>query len=102
MNNVKLCALPAIVLFVLTLTPFSTAQAQVAVTSADPSSAPQGTLSLDVTVNCSGFDSSAKASALMRAQLELRSDEKYSHPYFWPPFILVARSTSATGAEKAT
>jgi hypothetical protein len=42
-----------------------TAQAQVQVTSADPPSAPQGTLSLDVTVSGSGFDSSAQVEFLV-------------------------------------
>jgi hypothetical protein len=40
-------------------------QAQVAVTSADPPSAPQGTISLDVTVAGSGFDSSAQVDFLV-------------------------------------
>ena len=39
--------------------------AQVAVTSADPPSAPQGTVSLDVTVSGSGFDSSAQVEFLL-------------------------------------
>jgi hypothetical protein len=47
------------------LMPLGAAQAQVAVTSADPPSAPQGTISLDVTINGSGFDSSAAVSFLV-------------------------------------
>ncbi|WP_317986615.1 CHAT domain-containing protein [Nostoc sp. MS1] len=30
-----------------------------------------------------------KAEALRQAQLSLKSNPKYSHPYFWSPFILV-------------
>ena len=41
------------------------AQAQVTVTSADPSSAVQGTVSLDVTVNGNGFDSTAQVKFLV-------------------------------------
>jgi hypothetical protein len=41
------------------------AHSQVTVTSADPPSAPQGTLSLDVTVSGSGFDSSAQVEFLL-------------------------------------
>jgi len=44
---------------------FSSAQAQVLVNSADPPSAPQGTLSLDVTVSGNGFDSSAQVDFLV-------------------------------------
>jgi CHAT domain-containing protein len=31
----------------------------------------------------------SRASALQRAQLTLISDKKYSHPFYWAPFILV-------------
>jgi CHAT domain-containing protein len=31
----------------------------------------------------------SKAEALRQAQLSLKSNPKYSHPYFWAPFILV-------------
>jgi CHAT domain-containing protein len=31
----------------------------------------------------------SKAEALQKAQIELMRDEKYSHPYFWAPFILI-------------
>ena len=41
------------------------AHSQVAVTAADPTSAPQGTISLDVTVSGSGFDSSAQVEFLV-------------------------------------
>ena len=41
------------------------AQAQVTVTSADPSSAVQGTISLDVTVTGNGFDSTAQVKFLV-------------------------------------
>jgi hypothetical protein len=41
------------------------AHSQVAVTSANPPTAPQGTLSLDVTVSGSGFDSSAQVEFLL-------------------------------------
>jgi len=41
------------------------AHAQVQVTSANPPSAPQGTLSLDVTISGSGFDSSAQVEFLV-------------------------------------
>src|SRR5512140_2367946 len=44
----------------LVLAPIGAALAQVKVTSATPASAYQGTLSLDVVVTGSGFDSSAK------------------------------------------
>ena len=45
--------------------PLGTAQAQVAVTSATPSSAPQGTVALDVEIAGSGFDSSAQVEFLV-------------------------------------
>jgi CHAT domain-containing protein len=31
----------------------------------------------------------SKADALRRAQLTLRSDPRYSHPFFWAPFVLI-------------
>ena len=52
-------ALLGILVFALMPMAFANAQ-QVSVTSADPSSTLQGTLSLDVTVNGNGFDSTAK------------------------------------------
>ncbi len=52
-------------LLFLSAVPFSTAQAQVEVTSADPASALQGTISLDVTVAGNGFDSTANVKFLV-------------------------------------
>ncbi len=52
-------------LLMLALSPFGLAHAQVQVTSADPSSTVQGTVSLDVTINGSGFDSSADVKFLV-------------------------------------
>jgi hypothetical protein len=49
----------------LALIPLGAAQAQVAVTSANPAEAPQGTISLDVTINGSGFDSTAQVTFLV-------------------------------------
>ena len=49
----------------LAAVPLGTAQAQVAVTSATPSSAPQGTVALDVEIAGSGFDSSAQVEFLV-------------------------------------
>lgn len=65
MNTQKSHYVPIAVLVLWALMPAVAAQAQVAVTSADPSSAPQGTISLDVTVNGNGFDSSAAVSFLV-------------------------------------
>ncbi len=33
--------------------------------------------------------SSTKAKALQQAQLELLSDPRYEHPFYWSPFILI-------------
>jgi hypothetical protein len=55
----KKLVIAMLTLVTLLLGPMGLAFAQVQVTSADPSSAAQGTLSLDVTVNGSGFDNSA-------------------------------------------
>ncbi|MDX1384057.1 MAG: CHAT domain-containing protein, partial [Thermoanaerobaculia bacterium] len=33
----------------------------------------------------------SKAEALRRARLELRSDPRYAHPYYWAPFVLLGR-----------
>ena len=33
-----------------------------------------------------------KAEALRQARLELRREPRYSHPYFWAPFVLVGRA----------
>jgi hypothetical protein len=65
MNACKLFVLPTVALSLLALMPLGAAQAQVAVTSADPASAPQGMISLDVTVNGNGFDSSAQVEFLV-------------------------------------
>jgi hypothetical protein len=61
MKTLKKLTLFLVALFALALGPIGLAHAQVKVTSADPASAIQGTVSLDVTVNGSGFDSTAKA-----------------------------------------
>jgi hypothetical protein len=55
----KKLVIAMLTLVTLLLGPMGLAFAQVQVTSADPSSAAQGTLSLDVTINGSGFDNSA-------------------------------------------
>lgn len=65
MNTQKFSYFPIAVLVLWALMPAVSAHAQVAVTSADPSSAPQGTISLDVTVVGNGFDSSAAVSFLI-------------------------------------
>jgi len=55
--------LPSVLALVaLALAPFGLAKAQVTVTAADPPAAPQGTVSLDVAVSGSGFDSTAAVS----------------------------------------
>jgi hypothetical protein len=56
---------PALIVSVLGVLQPAVSQAQVAVTSADPPSAPQGTLSLDVAVSGRGFDSSAQVDFLI-------------------------------------
>lgn len=65
MNACKSYTLPTFALMLLALMLPGAAQAQVAVTSADPASAPQGTISLDVTVNGNGFDSTASVQFLI-------------------------------------
>jgi CHAT domain-containing protein len=40
-----------------------------------------------------------KASALARAQRELRSTAELAHPYFWAPFMLVGRASRFAGDE---
>jgi hypothetical protein len=57
--------LAILALAVLALTPMGAAWAQVKVTAADPASTTQGTVSLDVTVSGSGFNSTAKARFLV-------------------------------------
>jgi hypothetical protein len=61
MNALKPFALSMLSLVVLALAPLGSAWAQVKVTAATPSSTYQGTVSLDVTVDGSGFDSTAQA-----------------------------------------
>ena len=65
MSAYKQLRLSALALILWALMPVSAAQAQVAVTSADPAAAPQGTISLDVTISGSGFDSSATVDFLV-------------------------------------
>jgi len=60
MNAWKQFTLACLSLLVLGLAPIGAALAQVKVTAATPSSAYQGTTSLDVVVSGSGFDNSAK------------------------------------------
>jgi hypothetical protein len=54
-----------VAVLLLALGPVGAAWAQVSVTAADPSSAPQGTVSLDVTISGNGFDSSAAVTFLV-------------------------------------
>jgi len=65
MNTLKKLALAILALIVLALGSTSIAQAQVKVTAADPASASQGTISLDVTISGSGFDNTAKVRFLV-------------------------------------
>lgn len=65
MNAITRFLVASVVLSSIACLSPSIAQAQVAVTSADPPSAPQGTLSLDVTVSGSGFDNSAQVDFLV-------------------------------------
>ena len=58
-------ALAAVAVVVLALAPIGVAWAQVKVTSADPASTTQGTVSLDVTINGSGFDNGSTARFLV-------------------------------------
>jgi hypothetical protein len=60
MNAWKRIPLTCLSLLVLGLAPIGAALAQVKVTGANPSSAYQGTISLDVTVTGSGFDKTAR------------------------------------------
>ena len=68
MNAVRTIAVST--LLMLALAPIGTAWAQVKVTSAEPASSVQGTVSLDVTVNGSGFDGTAKARFLVTGTSE--------------------------------
>ena len=65
MRALKQHAFWSFALIALAITPFALAHAQVTVTAADPATAPQGTVSLDVTVSGSGFDSSAAVAFLV-------------------------------------
>jgi len=65
MNLTRQIALSTLSLLMLALAPVGAAWAQVLVSSADPSSAAQGTVSLDVTINGSGFDNSAAVKFLV-------------------------------------
>lgn len=68
MNGVRRIAVSTLLL--LALGPIGTAWAQVKVTSAEPAASVQGTVSLDVTVNGSGFDSTANARFLVTGTSE--------------------------------
>lgn len=57
-------------LVILALGPIGSAWAQVKVISAEPAESTQGTVSLDVTINGSGFDSTAKAKFLVTGTSE--------------------------------
>ena len=65
MNLTRQIALSTLSLLMLALAPGGAAWAQVLVSSADPSSAAQGTVSLDVTINGSGFDNTAAVKFLV-------------------------------------
>ena len=65
MNILWKVASAVVALFVLALAPMGVAWAQVKVTSADPASTTQGTVSLDVTINGSGFDNGSTARFLV-------------------------------------
>jgi hypothetical protein len=65
MRSVKQHVLSGLALVALALVPFGLVNAQVTVTAADPPTAPQGTVSLDVAVTGNGFDSTAQVSFLV-------------------------------------
>jgi hypothetical protein len=65
MSNWKVSFYPALALAVAMFLPATVSAQEVQVTSANPPEAPQGTLSLDVTVAGSGFDSSAQVEFLV-------------------------------------
>jgi hypothetical protein len=65
MNTFKQHALTSLALLIMALSPVGATWAQqVTVTAADPASAVQGTLSLDVAISGSGFDSTAQVEFL--------------------------------------
>jgi hypothetical protein len=70
MSNWKVSFYPAFLLAVAIFLPAAASAQQVQVTSANPPEAPQGTLSLDVTVSGSGFDSSAQVDFLVSGTAE--------------------------------
>ena len=36
-----------------------------------------------------GDPSLSKAQALQHAQLKLQQDERFSHPFYWSPFLMI-------------
>ena len=76
MNIIRKSAIAILVLFTLVLVPAGFAFAQVQVTSADPASAVQGTISLDVTINGSGFDSTAAVKFLVTGTADAASPSR--------------------------
>jgi hypothetical protein len=69
-NAIQKIAIAALTIVSLLLGSARLATAQVQVTSADPASAVQGTTSLDVTINGSGFDSTAAVKFLVAGTAE--------------------------------
>jgi hypothetical protein len=65
MTTLSKLAVAAVALLILVLAPVGYAHAQVKVTSANPAETLQGTVSLDVTISGSGFDSPATARFLV-------------------------------------
>ena len=70
MSNIKKYRPTVVALIALVLGPVGFAHAQVQVTSANPSSAIQGTSSLDVEVSGSGFDSTAQVKFLVTGTID--------------------------------
>ena len=77
---------PALLIAVLSFIATTAVAQQVEVTSATPAEAPQGTLSLDVTVAGNGFDSSAQVSFLVTGTIN--------------PGGIVVRKVKVTGPKK--
>jgi hypothetical protein len=71
MNALRHLSLSIVSLILLALAPLGTALAQVKVTAATPASTYQGTIGLDVIVDGSGFDSTAKATFLVSGTAEI-------------------------------
>jgi len=65
MKVLRQLTLSILSLFLLVLAPIGAAWAQVKVTAADPATTYQGTVSLDVTISGSGFDSTATPTFLV-------------------------------------